>query len=289
LHDHPDVTYRQLAEAAREIRRQGLGLDFIVENEPPGQRAHVDWRRSPSRVDSAQYINVSVNMFVRDISGLRSGSITAYVLSVVAISYTLASMRYGTPWPFGALFPGGLSWPWFAPLTVRHETVSNAAITVMLLVPGFLYTRLNLPQRHTIAGRLRRLPRMVAHLTIGFAAAVAVTFAAAEDEIWIQTSLALCMSVPLLSILVLQALSRRIPREKLPVTEDTPLWVRRGRGPDRRLRRRLAAPLQWRPLMRVPDSSFHTTSIEPERSLIARVVGTLLDVVLGRKRKGDTQ
>lgn len=198
-------------------------------------------------------------MFIRDISGHRSGSITAYVLSVVAIAYALAGLRFGTPWPFAGWFPQGFPWPVLDTLPIRHETDPAAAIAVMLLVPGFLYTRLNLPQRHTIAGQLRRLPRLVAHVTIVTAAGVAIAFAA-KHAIAIQAALMLCIWVPLVFVVLVHVLSRRVTRERLPVTRDTPLWVRRGEPLERR---RWVRRFQWRVPLTVPDSSFRTTWLEP--------------------------
>jgi hypothetical protein len=289
LQDHPSVSPDRLTKAVKELREERLNYDFSVENEPPSRRAHVYWRRAPSRVDSAQYINVSASMFIRDISGYRSGSITAYVLSVVAIAYTLASLRFGTLWPFGTLLPMGWRWPLFSELPVVHPTNPAAAITVTLLVPGFLYTRLNLPQRHTIAGQLRRLPRFVAHATIVVAAAVATTFAAAVDPLAIQTSLALCMVIPLASVVLLHLLSPRIPREMLPITADTPLWARRGRSLDPRLRGVLRRGLHWRPRLRAPDSAFRTTSFEPDPPLLVRLAYAVLDWFLPAKKGADAR
>jgi hypothetical protein len=52
-------------------------------------------------------------------------------------------------------------------------TSHEAVVAVLLLVPGFLYTRLNLPQRGTIASRVRLLPRYCAYFTILISAIVA--------------------------------------------------------------------------------------------------------------------
>jgi len=213
LFQHELVTPENLAAAAQQIKNQELRLDLSVESEPAAQRAHVYWRRDPSRVDRRNNINVTAQMFIRDTSGSNLGSIIAYVLGVAGISYLLGCLRFADPWPFSG--SGGMD----------GSTEADAIIAVLLLAPGFLYTRLSLPDRRSIAGQLRKLPRLVAHITIGAAALLAVTFAATENVGLIRASLAACVAAPLLSALVMLAMSRAVKRDTLPVTSLLPRWA----------------------------------------------------------------
>lgn len=70
-------------------------------------------------------------------------------------------------------------------------------IAVLLLVPGFLYTRLGLSERHSIAGHLRALARLVANCCIGVIAVVGAVVAAGLTGGWVQLAFATMVVVPL--------------------------------------------------------------------------------------------
>jgi hypothetical protein len=161
-------------------------------------------------------IKISANMFIRDTSGSRPGSVVLYALTIVAVSYLVGCLRFWSYWPFtghGAM---------------QGATNAEAVITVLLLVPGFLYTRLNLPERGSIAGQLRRLPRLLARVTIGSAAALAAAFAATDNLVVIRLALAVCIAGPLAAMLAIGLASRAVVRDLLPVTAKLPGWAQSG-------------------------------------------------------------
>jgi hypothetical protein len=264
LYDLDAVTSTNLTRAANELADQELHYDFSVETEPPSTRAHVYWRRDPSRVVTARGINISANIFIRDASEQRSGNVAAFVLGVVAVAYLVGCLRVGSIWPFGDPFPYGWRWPWFDPKPVTGTVNGEAMIAVLLLLPGFLYTRLRLPHRHTIADHMRRLPRIIAHIAIAAALGLAAVLAATENRGAIETALALAIVVPLIAIALVPVASWGVRREFLPLTRDTPAWVRRSR---RTRPSRLPRWLLWRPLLRAPDSHFGTDALRPDPTL----------------------
>ena len=254
LFRHPLVTPERLCQAATEITQQELQLDLSVERDPASPLAHVYWRRDPSRVDLKNNIQISADMFIRDNSGSRPSSVVLFAVGVVGISYLLGSLLFGTWWPFYGKQRMG-------------EFNSDAVIAVLLLVPGFFYTRLNLPLRQSIAGQLRRLPRLVAQVTIGGAAVLAATVAAAGDPNLIRTAIAACVGLPLLSVVVMFALSRPTAQDMLPVTAKLPTWAQAGAAATvaNRARDRFAG-WWWRQSRSIPDAVFSTTNVQSVRA-----------------------
>ncbi len=255
LFHHDLVTPERLARAAEEIRGQELQHDLTVETEPASQRAHVYWRRDPSRVDARHTILLSADMFIRDNSGSSAASIIKFVLSVAGISYLIGCLRFGDPFPFvgsGAM---------------RGATEADAVIAVLLLAPGFLYTRLDLPERQSIAGQLRKLPRLLAQLSIAAAAVLAATFAATENTSLIRTALALAVAVPVLSVLLMLGMSRVVKRDMHPITSNLPAWARTGalKAPDVSWQSRFAG-WWWRRRGTVADAAFSTTNVQSANS-----------------------
>jgi hypothetical protein len=251
LFHHALVTPVNLRQAADEMDAQQLEYDLSLESEPASSLAHVYWRRDPARTDVMSSITIWADMFIRDSSDSREGIIIAYVLGVSAIAYLLGCLRLGTYWPF------------YGPVALQGAGNADAVIAVLLLVPGFLYTRLNLPQRRSIAVQVRRLPRLVAHVTIASAAVLATAFAASENAELIRWVLLGCVAVPLLVALFMVATSRAMVPDHLPVTSRLPAWIRTGTrttAPSRRPG--VLAAWWWKRKRTHPDAIFSTTSLD---------------------------
>lgn len=221
LFHHPLVTPERLAAAADEISTHGLDRDLTVGNDPASDRAHAYWRRDPSRIVVGQTIDVSSSIFIQDASGSRPGSVVTYVASVVAIAYLVGALLFSSPFPWTG--DGGLS----------SRATIDAVIAVLLLVPGFLYTRLDLPHRNSIIGQLRTLPRLVAHVTIAGVAVFASTIAAGASGPTIRAALALCVVLPTVAVVSMVVLSSAA-RTHRAVARTLPPWAAPwlGRGAD---------------------------------------------------------
>ncbi len=70
-------------------------------------------------------------------------------------------------------------------------------------MPGFLYTRLALPARNSVAGRLQALSRLVANLCIAVVAVAAAAIAAGMSGAPVAVALAATIVVPLLGTVAL--------------------------------------------------------------------------------------
>jgi hypothetical protein len=250
LFHHPLVTAANLAAAADEIEREDVRLDLNLENDPANERAHVYWRRDPSRVLSGRTIRISSSLFIRDSSGSRPSSIIAYVAAVIAISYVLGCLLFASAFPYTAR--GGLT----------NAGNADAIIAVLLLVPGFLYTRLDLPVRHSIAGQLKVLPRFVGYVTILCTAVLAATIAANASPALVRGALALCAVVPAVALLLMVGMSRAVRTKPFRVAPRLPRWTQTARAPQTGLLSRLAGALRrllLRALNAAPDAVFHTS------------------------------
>ncbi|HCT76771.1 MAG TPA: hypothetical protein DGG94_02145 [Micromonosporaceae bacterium] len=242
LAKHPLVTPESLAQAANEIEETQLFRDLNVENDPARARAHVYWRRDPSRIEVDNSISISTSMFLTDTSGSSPGSIRAYVVSVIAISYLLGCLMFGSLFPFTADGP------------IQSSLEPDAIIAVLLLVPGFLYTRLNLPARQSIAGQLRKLPRQVAHVSIFSSALLAATIAASNNPIYIRLALAVGVVAPLAALYLMTRLSSKARTELIVDDETLPAWVRSSSAADWR-----AMPQRRMGRTAIPDAVFRTS------------------------------
>jgi hypothetical protein len=245
-----DITPERMTRAAAEIEAHDLKQDLSVERDPAGDRAHVYWRRDPSRAELKDTIDITASVFVRDTSGSRFNSVVAYVAGVVLTSYVLGWLMFDTPWPYLTRGP------------VQESSNADAIIAVLLLLPGFLYARLHLPARQTILGRLRVLPRFVANVTIAALAFLAATISAGADPLIIRLALTICAAVPAVAALAMVAVSSMVPSDPLSAAADLPGWAATGSALRKNGRSTSATWSRKRPrrrmLFRVPDAIFKT-------------------------------
>lgn len=251
------ITADRLAAAASELAEQELHRDFDLENDPSSDRAHAYWRRDLSSTGVDQSIKVTASMFIRDTTEARGTAVVLYAVAVVAISWLVGALLFA-------------DWvPQYGPEPLPGGWDGDAVIAVLLLVPGFLYTRLNLPPRHTIAGRLRLVPRLAAYVTIGCAVLLAGVIAATEDPVLIRGAVAVSTVVPLAAVTAMLLLFNAV-RDELFLTVDTaPRWV--SAGMRERVRRsqngRRTLPIwatsrRLRKAYKNPDVEFRTSGVD---------------------------
>jgi hypothetical protein len=213
---HPLLTPDLLRAAAAELVEQEVGRDLSLENDPSSNRAHAYWR-GPGPAGAT--VGVVAAMQLRDTSSSGPRAVRTYALAVAVAGYVLAAFLADSFWPFGSAAT--------APLSRIPD--ADAVVAVLLLVPGFLYTRLPLAGPHTVAGHLRALPRMVAHCCIGIVAMVALAIAAALPGVLVQVGFAVLIVVPLLGAAVLEYRRRELPETGELVRLGAPRWVHAGR------------------------------------------------------------
>lgn len=172
LLNHPSVSGSRLAAAVGEIRDRDLGQDFFRkrEQDSPAYRAHVYWRRYADTQSSSQRIVIRSAISISDATRTGLRVVMLYVAAVLVISYIAAALLADSASPVlssSSFHLGGRN---------------DAVVAVLLLVPGFLYSRLDLPPRNSVAALVRRSVRWAAHTTMAVTVAQAVVVAAASSD-----------------------------------------------------------------------------------------------------------
>jgi hypothetical protein len=191
--NHPYVSPANFRAAAEELERQELLYDLSLENDPVTYRAHAYWRPAPQRTIKSNQIDIRAGAILRDATLAGPRSVLSYALALSGITYIVASFVARSIWPYG-----GMSQAAFG--SIRNV---EAIIAVLLLVPGFLYTRLTLPDPHSVAGHLRAIPRFVAHVCIFSMVTLAATIAADSKASVIHLAFLLAMLLPLSASILL--------------------------------------------------------------------------------------
>ncbi|WBB69260.1 hypothetical protein [Micromonospora sp. WMMD812] len=205
-----NLTADRLEHAADEVDRQQLGSDFSVENDPASSRAHAYWRRTSPRSSDGEHTSVTCTLTLRDATGVRPGSVIAFAVAVATTIYLVGALLAGSPWPYGR--------------SANGSSNADAVVAVLLLVPGFLYTRLDLPMRHTILGHLRRQSRHLAHLSIASAVGASAVIATDVHGPALGGMLGLTTALPLLAAaLVHRRLAKH--RDLAPARLSAPRWL----------------------------------------------------------------
>jgi hypothetical protein len=223
---HPLVTPETLEQAAHEVIDNELQYDLSFERDPVGRQAHAYWRRPTGRAPTADQIETVASILIVDSTTSGPRTVRAYALAVAAITYIVASLQDAFPFPFGIAT---------RPLTGHGSP--DAMVTVLLLIPGFLYSRLSLPARRSIAGYMQVLPRAVSHGCIFLVAALAAAVAANSTNVVLCVAFGMAIVLPAVATLIL-----RDPPSSRSLVEGVaalggPRWVRPADlKPARRLR-----------------------------------------------------
>lgn len=223
LRRHPEFSVANLREAARELADREFGHDLVLVTSLSDDEARAFWRRSGvgDRDERGDHIRVRAGLVLKDSTKSGPRNVMLYALAVAMVSFVLGWLLVGSPWPYGRAGTQALD----------NIGDGQSVITMLLLVPGFLYSRLALPPRRTVVGYLGALPQALGQVTIVAAAAFAATVATKSPGTVVQVALTVAVAVPVLAAVVLFGqLSYResvVPLARIGV----PRWVdARDRG-----------------------------------------------------------
>lgn len=188
------ITESDLRAAAKELDTNELRYDLAVEQQPISNRAHVYWRRPPpGRPLASGRTRIHVGMVLRNRAETNTRTVLVYAFAVASIAYLLACFITRGLWPFAPSYTQKYA----------HIPSREAMIVILLLVPGFLYTRLDLPEHNSVASHLRTVPRLVAYLCIVSTAVLAASVAVSTEGSVIEIAFAIGILVPIISISLL--------------------------------------------------------------------------------------
>lgn len=152
---NPEVTAHLLRRAAAELVEASLHLDVSHERDPVSNRAHAYWRQEGAQKQARGSQHLQASLRVSDAVGTGTATVGRFILAVMTVTYAVG-------W---ALFADPRFWRWQGDSDPAQ--LPGPLIGVLLLVPGYLYSRLDLPVRTSITARLRRLARVGAYCSIG--------------------------------------------------------------------------------------------------------------------------
>jgi hypothetical protein len=223
---HPNFTAENLRAAAAELKQLEMSSDLSLESDPASNRAHTYWRRAPAQSVNAGQIRIRAGAILREPAGAGPRDALLYAITLAATAYLVASFLSHSGWPY---------------FNIRHipgRSVRNveALVAVLLVVPGFLYTRLTIPDPHSISGHLRAVPRIVVRACITSMLVAAAAIATDSSILLIRYGFAFAVAFPLLSTILF--VRRRPYRLKKALGRmGAPRWAGYPR-----LRRRAVAP-----------------------------------------------
>ena len=190
---HPSISPGNLRAAAAELADLEMSKDLSLDGEPVTNRAHVYWRRAPEHSVNSGEIHVRAGAILRESTGAGPRDALLYAAVLAGTAYLMASFLSRSIWPYdGAILK---------PAHSVHD--AEAVIAVLLVVPGFLYTRLTLPDVHSISGHLRAVPRIVIRVCIASMVVVAAAVAADSKARIIQIVFIVGTFLPLASTVFL--------------------------------------------------------------------------------------
>jgi hypothetical protein len=208
---HVDISLNMLTD----IQLEALQNDLALEKQPVASRAHVYWRRPPHGPLSGRRTQVRAGIVLRNGAESSTRMVVVYALAVAAISYAMAAFVTREASPYGA--PAS---------HYAHPRFPEAVVGILLLVPGFLYTRLSLPERGTIAGYLRITPRLASYLCIVAMVAPSAAVAAVAPGVITRAAFQISLGLPSLSVVLLLVLGSASPSKAQALARlGAPAWA----------------------------------------------------------------
>ena len=224
------ITREVLDRLADELVEAEVDKDIHVDNDPREHAGHAQWQRNPFGTDPQPVEPVASTVFaalVDDPPSLASNVaklLLAVLLLVVGFGVVLEPTLFA-----GVPLLGGLNAA-FHPSPVGADSPmssADAVVTMLLLVPGLLLSRLEIPSNKTVLGQLRLFPRYVAYTSVIIAGMLALLVASGR-----RSALDGPFEFGMLALLVLfllvgaDSVGKAVKRRRrVPVNRISPMWL----------------------------------------------------------------
>jgi len=217
----------RLRQWAKQFEAADLELDVYVDNDPRENAGHTHWSRRAfgSSLQSAEPVDTTVYATLVDDPPSLAASVGRLLFAVVALVVALAAMlRIGPSDLYGAL--RGSPPPANAGTAIPLGT-ADALVTILLLVPGLMLSRLDIPSHRTVLGRLRLFSRYVAYAAVTVSAALALAVSTlSERELALPVAIALVLlAVVVVFVLVDGTIKAYKRRSRVPNKIAIPRWL----------------------------------------------------------------
>lgn len=226
-----------LAAVARGLRELELGHDVTTDNDPREHGAHASWRRPSVDLSprSTEPVRAVAYLALADEPPALIESITRMVAGIALVVVGVGTLLMDGPhWLYSGEVAAG---------SVPRQP--DAIVAVLLLVPGLMLARLDLPSTNTVLGQLRRFPRSLAVASVGVTTGLAIVVGTVESNHGITRLFQVAMAVLAVILLccAVEFVARRTRRRNpVPRSAQLPRWLRE------------AGPTPQRPLQ--PDALF---------------------------------
>lgn len=223
------LTPESVSRIVDGLRPAQFGRDITTDNDPREHGAHAHWRQ-PTRdltPTSSEPVHAVAYLALADEAPALIESITRMVLGLVIVVIGIGSFLQGG---FSWLVPG--AWTGAGPY-VKPPAQADAVVAVLLLVPGLMLARLDLPSTNTVLGQLRRSQRTMATLSVGVTTVLAMVVGTVDtpSELTLAFWLATLVLVLLAALCGVEFVFRRGRRRgRVPRSEQIPAWLRRHYG-----------------------------------------------------------
>jgi hypothetical protein len=225
-----DLAGPALLTIADGLRTAQVGWDVTTDNDPREHGAHAHWRRPSVELSpqSTEPVRAFAYMALADEAPALIESITRMVAG-------LALMVVG----IGTLLSGGLAWLYSSRVTEGFVPEQpDAVVAVLLLVPGLLIARLDLPSTRSVLGQLHKFQRTLAaaSVVVTTALAIAIGTVRSDREMTRLFQLALAVLIGILICCLCEFYARRGHRvSPVPRSARVPCWLREARRDTRRV------------------------------------------------------
>jgi hypothetical protein len=210
-----------------------LDKDLNIDNDPREHSGHVHWDRRSfgPGPQSVEPINARVYLELVDDPPSLASSVSRLLVAVFAL--VLGVTHFLQPMLLRDMFALEVGkyvseyHQLTAPSAQAPLTSADAVVTVLLLVPGLMLSRLDLPSHKTVLGRLRSFPRYVAYISVIVPSCLAVVVATLPKD---RISLPFAAAIGVLMLLVLlmvidKAIKVLRRRSRVPRRRPTPRWL----------------------------------------------------------------
>ena len=214
----------ELQKVVDELRPAQIGRDITTDNDPREHGAHAHWRQ-PTRdltPRSSEPVHAVAYLALADEAPALIESITRMVVGLVIVVIGI-----------GCFLQDGFSWllPWNwdnENALLGTPKQADAVVAVLLLVPGLMLARLDLPSTNTVLGQLRRSQRAMATLSVCVTTVLAMVVGTVDstEGLTISFWVAAVVLVILAGLCGVEfAFRSRRRRGRVPRSEMIPAWL----------------------------------------------------------------
>jgi hypothetical protein len=202
--------------------------DIYVDNDPRENAGHAHWQRRPFGTDhqSVEPVSATVYMALVDDPPSLASNVSKLLLAVLLLVVGFGMVLQ--PQLFQHI-------PLLGPIGEKVGistdggpiSSADAIVTMLLLVPGLMLSRLDIPSNKSVLGRLRIFPRYVAYTTVFVAGGLALTVASARsDHLAVPFVVAMAALLMLAVLVLVDGVTKAVKRRgRVPRSHVSPTWL----------------------------------------------------------------